>query len=171
VPERVEVPEGLPPDGGALADEDRLILEAATGARRLSRRDLQRIREHVARAGFDPTPDPRGRTAAENHYRKHVEGLREWPDATTREAYLASVQRVILDDRSGVLTSRYQGQWQIAFLRRPEELRGPRGTDWVVVEYRVGLGYWVTAFQPRDLERDFLRRPAREEIRWLRRRT
>jgi hypothetical protein len=71
-------------------DEDRLILEAASGARRLSRRELQRIREHVARAGFDPAVY-RGRTAAERHYAKHAIGRQEWPDRTTLARYAESI--------------------------------------------------------------------------------
>lgn len=40
--------------GGALSSADRLILEVANGARRLTPGELQQVLEHVARAGFDP---------------------------------------------------------------------------------------------------------------------
>lgn len=37
-------------------EKARLIREAATGARRLSRAELQEVLAHVAQAGFDPAP-------------------------------------------------------------------------------------------------------------------
>uniref|UniRef100_A0A7C2WCB5 Uncharacterized protein n=1 Tax=Thermorudis sp. TaxID=1969470 RepID=A0A7C2WCB5_9BACT len=156
---------------GAVSRADALILEAATGVRELTHAELQEVLAHVAQAGFDPRPDKRGRTNAEAHYRKHVERFREWPPGTTLEAYLQSARRVILDPRSSVFTSRYAGYWQLAVIRRADELRGPGGSDWVVVEYRVELGHWTTVFQPRDLEHDFLYATKREHLRWLRRRS
>lgn len=128
---------------------------------------MRNVREHIAQAGFDPVPDRRGRTAAERHFRKHVEQLKEWPEGTTLRGYLDSARRVILDTQSNLLVSRYQGFWQIAAVRSSGDLRGPHGSDWVVVEYRLGLGQWVTAYQPDDLEQDFLKASPRQEIRWL----
>lgn len=46
--------QSAPIAGGVLSQADQLILEAATGARRLSRQDLQEVLEHGAQAGFDP---------------------------------------------------------------------------------------------------------------------
>jgi hypothetical protein len=169
-----------------LPDADRLILEAATGARRLSQAELQRVLEHVAQAGFDPAPNVlatglsgvewqghilAGRdriTSAERHYLRHVVVRGEWPTWTRFDEYLASIRVVISDAQSGVLTSRYQQQWQFSVVRRSQDLRGPGGHDWILVEYRVGIGYWVTAYQSREGLR-VLRDPSREEMRWLRR--
>ena len=149
---------------------DQLILEAATGARRLSRQELQEVLEHVAQAGFEPTPDRRGRTAAEKHFQKHVVRLQEWPPGTSQDDYLSSARRVLLSPQSSVFTSRYKGSWQLAAIGSSGDDRGPQGSDWIVVEYRVGLSYWVTVFQPIDVYRDVLQHPDREMVRWLRRR-
>ncbi|MBI4492882.1 MAG: hypothetical protein HY690_08835 [Chloroflexi bacterium] len=174
--------------GSALPWADHLILEAATGARELSPDELQQVLEHVAQAGFDPAPNVpavglagvvwegralKGRdriTNAERHYLRHVNLGHEWPAGTSLKAYLASIQAVITDGRSGVATSRYQGQWQLTVVRRSQDLRGPDGFEWILVDYRVVIGYWVTAYQPRDGLR-VLHSPGRGDVRWLRRPT
>lgn len=166
---------------------NRLILDAATGARRLTPEELRSIIEHVAQAGFDPTEREqaggrlagiewqgqtiRGRdwlSPSEAHYLRHVVVQREWPVGTTLQGYLDSIAQVITDRRSGVVTSQYQGAWQLAILRRSHELRGSEGAAWILVDYRVALGRWVTAFQPRE-GLAVLRRPERGGVRWLRR--
>lgn len=173
-----------------MSEADRLIL-AATEARRLSPQELRHVLAHVAQVGFDPAPNVQARglagrewqgrilrgsdriTSAERHYLRHVVVLREWPDGTSLEDYLASIREVILDPRSGVFTSRFlragrEPHWQFGVVRRSEAFRGPGGHDWILVDYRVGVGYWVTAYQ---LEQDLrgLRDPNRLERRWLRR--
>lgn len=169
--------------GRPLSAIDRLILEAATGARRLPRSELLQVRAQVARAGFAPGAQARaggalagilwqGRpltgsdrlTPAEVHYLRHVVLKREWPNGTTLQDYLHGIAEVVLDPTSGVLTSRYYGAWQLTF--DSGRLRGPEGYEWVLVDYRVELGHWVTPFQPGQglLE---LRSPQREEVRWL----
>jgi hypothetical protein len=171
--------------GGGPSDADRLILEAATGARQLTEDELQSVLQHVAQAGFSPLRDVlatglsgltwqghvlAGRdrlTAAEYHYLRHVVVHREWPDGTQLPAYLSSIRRTILDPRSGLLLSRYHGQWQFTIVRRSGVFRGPAGFDWILVDYRIGLGHWVTAFQPRD-GLGVLRSPRRESLQWLR---
>ena len=172
--------------GGALSDEDQLILEAATGVRSLAPDELIRVRGHVAAAGFDPARNVlaagltgeiwEGRiltgrdriTSAARHYLRHVVRGQEWPAGTTLAAYEESVRGLLLDPRSGVLTSRYDQQWQIGVLRRSGELRGGQGFEWTLVEYRVGVGYWVTAYQPREGLRVLLS-SRRSDVRWLRR--
>lgn len=172
---------------GSSGEVERLIVEAATGVRRLTEDELQRVLAHVARAGFDPAPTARaggrlaglswrGRTlkgadrltSAEVHYLRHVVAKAEWPRGTTFDEYLASVRAAIPDARNGVLTSKYQGAWQLAILCRSGNLRGPDGFDWILVDYRVGFGHWVTVFQPASglLE---LQSPRRSDLRWLRR--
>jgi hypothetical protein len=167
-------------------DFDRLILEAATGARQLTPEELQRVLGHVAAAGFDPSAleRARGRLAgqiwrgvrlaagtmlspAEAHYLRHVVVGQEWPSGLSLQEYVESVRSVILDPSSGVAVSRYQGTWQLSVLRRSQSLRGPHGNEWVLVEYRVATGHWVTAFQPTS-GLLVLQDPSRTDVRWLR---
>lgn len=124
----------------------RLIVEAATGARRLSLDELQRILEHVAQAGFDADAREQaggrltgvrwqGRTIkgrdwlrpVEAHYLRHVVVRREWPTGTTLQDYVDGIARVIVDRRSGVLIGQYQGAWQLTVLRRSYKVRGVDG--------------------------------------------
>lgn len=164
-----------------------LIAEAATGTRRLTPDELRRVLEHVAQAGFDPTPHARaggrltgvqwqGRilrgsdwlTSAEAHYLRHVTANNEWPTGTTMDDYISSIRRVILDRHSGVILSHYQGAPQLTVVRESGVLRGPSGAPWVLVDYRIGLSYWMTAFQP-PAGLSVLRSSDRENIQWLRR--
>ena len=170
-----------------MAEADRLILEAATGARCLTPAEFQQVLDHVAQAGFDPTVrekargdlagiEWRGRVLrgndrlppAERHYLKHAVKDREWPDGTTLDQYVESLRSVILDPGSGVFTSQYQGTWQIGIIRDSRELRGLNGHEWVLVEYRLATGHWVTAYQPEQGLQD-LEGPRRSDLRWLRR--
>ena len=146
---------------------DLLIVEAATSARQLTDEELQQIVDHVERAGFDPAIRV-GQTAAMRHFSKHVEKQQEWPQGTTLELYLESVRAVVRDPQSGIFTSRYQGAWQLGIVRRTGDLRGLRGFDWVLVEYRVAIGLWVTAYQAAEGLNE-LASPQRTEVRWLRR--
>jgi hypothetical protein len=169
------------------AEAGRLILEAATGARQLSADELQQVSEHVAQAGFDPDAREtvRGRLAGlawkgrtltgsdrlsplEVHYLWHVVQLQEWPAGTTLEAYAESIRRVVLDPTSGVFIHRFYGAWQVGIIRESRDLRGPRGREWTLVQYRVSLGHWVTAFQPRAGLAE-LSKPQWSDLRWLRR--
>jgi hypothetical protein len=173
--------------GSALSRADQLILEAATGARRLSRQELQEVLEHVAQAGFDPNARERARgelagvtwrgqvlqgssmlLPAERHYVKHVLVRQEWPEGTTLNDYLESIRAVILDPSSGVAVGRYLGtSWQLTVVRRSGQLRGLKGRDWILVDYRIETGHWVTAYQfaldPRQQVAQ-----ERSDVRWLR---
>lgn len=170
------------------AAANRLILEAATGARELSTEELQRVLEHVAQAGFFPAPNAKaggrlagltwqGRTLlgrdrlppAEVHYLAHVVVGQEWPAGTTLATYLESIRDVILDPRSGILTSRLYGEWQLGVVRRSGPLRGPQGYEWLMVEYRLSIASLATAHQLRAGLSAITRSPNRREVRWLRR--
>lgn len=105
---------------------------------------------------------------AEAHYLYHVVKQQEWPVGTSLADYVDSIQRVILDPSGRMFTNRYVGQWSLGIIRESRDLRGPGGYDWVLVQYRVGYGYWATAFQPAD-GLDELRKPDWSDIRWLRR--
>lgn len=172
-----------------MAETDRLILEAAAGVRVLAEDELQHILAYVVQAGFDPATRERvrGRLAGvvwrahvlrghdrlppvETHYLWHVVGREEWPAGTTIVQYVESIGRAILDPMSGVFTSQYQGAWQLGIAGGTSGIRGPRGGDWLLVEYRIAMGHWVTAYQPKDDVRTALmRNPRRSDVRWLRR--
>ena len=165
---------------------DPLISEAAAGGRQVNDTELQELLEHVAQAGFAPgvTERTRGRLSgvvwkgavltgremlppAEVHFLWHVVVRQEWPRRTALDEYLASIRTVILDPTSRVFVCRYQSVWQLGTVRESRELRGPRGHDWVLVQYRVGWGHWVTAFQP-EQGLDELLKPQWSDVRWLR---
>jgi hypothetical protein len=171
----------------AAAEAHQLILEAATGTRDLSDDELQRVLEQVAQAGFFPAPNAKaggrlagltwqGRTLtgrdrvppAEVHYLAHVVVGQEWPLGTTLADYLDSIHGVILDPRSGVLTSRLYGEWQLAVVTRSGPLRGPQGYEWLMVEYRVSITSWATAHQLREGLSAITQSPNRQGVRWLR---
>jgi hypothetical protein len=82
--------------------------------------------------------------------------------------YAESIAAVIRDPASAAYMSRYGGAWQLGVIRRSGALRGPGGYDWLLVEYRLETGHWVTAYQPRDRLR-FLGAPERTDLLWLRR--
>lgn len=169
-------------------DPDRLILEFATGSRPVTESELANILEHVAHAGFDPTPNAmaggrlagltwqgrvlRGRdrlSSAEVHYLRHVAVRGEWPTGTSLEQYLHSARTVIGDPATGVLVSRYDKvYWQLTAVRLSGDLKGPQGYDWVAVEYRLETGYWVTAYQPEGGLAGITGNPRRQEQQWLR---
>ena len=155
-----------------LPAADALIVEAATGVRRLTGRELQLIRRHVADAGFDPmttlpadarvvglTPlgglaplqlgDPV--PAAELHYLRHVVSQQEWPVGTSRADYIRSARDLALDSRTGVLISEYRDYgWHVAVVGRSRGLQGPQGYPLMLVEYRVTTGHWGTVLQLRQ---------------------
>lgn len=98
---------------------------------------------------------------------RHVAVGREWPDGTAPQGYIDSIRGVVLAPSSGVLTSRYQGAWQVTIVGKSNHLKGPLGYDHVFVEYRCSLGYWITAYQPRDGLNE-LSLPVRSDLLWHR---
>lgn len=185
------LPFGL--DGGSgetegPEDPNNPITQAAAGSRELARDELTRILEHVARAGFDPNARERARGALagvewpsgdiltgrsllppkDRHYLLHVREREEWPEGTSPEDYVESIRRVVRDPSSGAFTNRYRGASSLGIVRASRELRGPKGYEWILVQYRVETGHWTTAFQPVD-GLDELAKPEWSDIRWLRR--
>ena len=187
------VAEQTRPDAG---DEERavhrLILAAATDPNwQLTEEELARIVRHIAGAGFDPHALERARgnlvghtrpgggdvergdrlPPAEIHYLRHCVARQEWPPETTLADYIADSAAVIRDPTSRLFASRYQGTWQCGAIGRNRSRRGPRGHDWIVVDYRLVTGFWATSYQwaygpdgladPQVDER-------REALRWLR---
>ncbi|MGE5591417.1 MAG: hypothetical protein ACM3ZA_12500 [Bacillota bacterium] len=167
---------------GGVHPVDRLIQELANTGREVAPAELRQIREHAAAAGFPPTLSAAGGrvaglqwqgralsgsdrlSAAEKHYLEHAVHRREWPEGTTLEDYLRSIRQVVLDESTWVALTRYKGTLQASFLRHSDDLRGPDGEEWVLVEYRTGLGHIVTAYQPRP---STMREIEGRVIRWL----
>ncbi len=172
-----------------FSDAERLIFEAAATARRLTREDLQQIIEYVTKAGFDPDAGEKagGRLAgmywqghtlrggdrlppAEVHYLRHVVRNREWPDDTTLEEYIQSIQEVILNPDAYIFTSYYEDrEWQLGFIAPSGSWRGDAGGDWILVEYRLSTGHWVTAYQFSGEYDRVARVSKRSNVVWLRR--
>jgi hypothetical protein len=162
-----------------------LIAELLESGREATDAEIRQLRDHVAQAGFDPDARERvrgrgagiiwrGRTLrgrdtlppAEAHYVRHVLSETEWPDGTTIGEYLRSVTQIVLDDRSGVFLSRYQGKLQVGFIGRSRQWKGVRGEDWILVEFREQLGHITTAYQLESPE-NITVHPQRSAMRWL----
>jgi hypothetical protein len=146
-----------------------LIRDAAAGARVLTPGEIQEVLGHVAAAGFDPAAREAARgplrgliwdgqpltastriPADARHWLLHVRVSREWPDGTTLSGYVRSLQSVVLDPESGVFVNSYKGELSLGVIRNSHDLRGPGGYAWVLVQYRVATGHWITGFQPAD---------------------
>ncbi|MCX6023511.1 MAG: hypothetical protein NTZ05_17620 [Chloroflexi bacterium] len=162
---------------------DRLII-AAAGGRTLDTAELRFVREHVAQAGFSPGQTARasglsgmvwqGRvlrggdriTAADYHYLDHVVKREEWPLGTSLDDYVHSIRTTVSDPNSGVAVSYYRGFLQLSVIGNSGAFRGHGGFDWIVVEYRSDIGYWVTAFQP-HAGLEVFRHMDRSALQWL----
>jgi hypothetical protein len=163
------VAEQTRPDAG---DEERavhrLILAAATDPeQRLTEEEIARIVRHIAGAGFDPNARERARGTivnrprpgggivqtgerlppAEIHFLRHCIVQEERPPGTTLPDYLADCVAIVRDPRSRLFASRYQGVWQCGAIGPNPVPRGPRGHEWIIVDYRLMLGFWTTAYQ------------------------
>ena len=165
---------------------DDLIRIAGMGLRELSSKEIDRICEYVSRVGFNPHARSRvsqrmvgilwqGRMihagqelpSDEWHFIKHVLIQREWPENTSFEEYLESLRSVIASEVNGIMISRYQGRYrQLAFIGKSGPYKGAGGNNYILIEYRVGYGHWITGFQPVDLARQL--EEYRDEIRWIR---
>lgn len=158
----------------------------AVAAGRISEANLDLVLWHVAEVGFALHTRERvcgrltgtvweGRTLkgsdmlppAEVHYLWHVVRRREWPEGTSLAEYIESLRTVVLDATSGIVLGHYQGALQLGVVRESRELRGPDGHAWVVVQYRVGYGHWVTGYQP-EAGLDEFAKPQWSDVLWLR---
>ncbi|MEZ0396822.1 MAG: phage minor head protein [Anaerolineales bacterium] len=176
---------GAAKDAGQYSVSD-LIRIAGLGLRELNDDELQRIVEKITKAGFNREhsslvkPEMAGifwggkylkvgerLPTDEWHFVKHVLVRQEWPEGTSLTGYLDSLRAVIRNPESGIMISKYQGiYWQVAFIMQSGEYRGVGGGDFILVEYRDGYGFWITGFQPVDLQRQL--QSYRSDIRWLR---
>lgn len=165
---------------------DELIKVTGLGLRDLSGEEIEKIVQHVARAGFDSAGQEKvgGRLAdlswngktlkgsdflppGEAHYLRHVVAKREWPTDTTIEDYIESNRSIIRDKQTEIFVSKFSGTWQIGFVGESRKWRGPEGGEFVIIEYRVDTKHWITAFQPENIE-EILNQKRRSKLRWLR---
>jgi hypothetical protein len=167
-------------------DVHRLILTLIQTGRYPTGAELEAIRWHVAQASFDPAvafpADPRivglrrsngtlvrlddPIPTGELHYLRHVVRQAEWPPGTTQEQYEVSLAHLASGLRVDILLREVAHfGWHVTIVGRSGNRRGPLGSAWMIVEYRVSDGHWVTGYQPRDGLLFALRRPRR---RWLR---
>jgi hypothetical protein len=100
------------------------------------------------------------------HYLKHVMVNCEWPKSTSVDQYIESLHEVIIDPKSEVLISKYHDYWQISFVGESGKWQGENGFSHILVEYRVKYGYWVTGFQPEDLQKQLIMN--RSDLKWIR---
>jgi hypothetical protein len=168
------------------SDADRLILNLIQTGRYPTGAELEAIRWHIAQAGFDPSvtspadhrvvglrrangaltrlddPIP----TAELHYLRHVVRQAEWPPGTTQAQYEEGLASLAASLQVGILLREVAHfGWHVTIVGRSGSRRGPLGSAWMIVEYRVSDGHWVTGYQPRDGLLFAIRRPRR---RWLR---
>jgi hypothetical protein len=165
---------------------DDLVLDIVEGRRPPTGHDLEAIRWQVAQAGFGTTAsraaDDRliGQRrldgsaihpgdflpTSELHYLRHVVVQEEWPSWTTPTVYEWCLRSLALDPRAGILLRQIAHfGWHITMVGRSGRWKGRLGSDWMVVEYRVAEGHWVTGYQPRD---GLLFANRRLRRRWLR---
>jgi hypothetical protein len=106
--------------------------------------------------------------SAEAHYLRHVAVQQEWPAGLTLTEYIESIRDVIRDPASGAALSLLSGEWHLTVVRRSGALRGPQGHEWLMVDYRVSMRSWMTAYQMRHGLSEIMRSAHRQGIRWLR---
>lgn len=162
---------------------DDLIRIAGIGLRDLTSDELQSVVAHVASAGFDPNGLERcgGRLSGlvwngkvlkgsdllppgEAHYLRHVVAQGEWPEGTTLSEYYQSLERVVRDENSKILVSKFGDEWQIGFLG--EKISGTK-YNYLWVDYRASEQHWMSGLQIEDLDQ-FLLKSGRTILKWLR---
>ena len=171
------------------------LMEGSRGP--LSETEIGRLGAGVAKAGFFPRRNVRARglgarhegevlygapmhrdrmlTPLEQHHLRHVVDGNEWPEGTGKNQYAGELRRVVTSPGSGVFVSTYYERGlQIGFYGPSGDSQGAEGKPFIAVEYRVkfdeeSFGHWVTGHQVE--ENEFLNRPARSEVVWIRRPT
>lgn len=163
-----------------------LVLDRAEQQGDLTSEEVTRVRDHMAEVGFDPSARTRAGGRLQNllingqpistatslpvgvaHYVRHAIIGEEWPPSTTSAQYFASLKEVIRNPRGGIFLDQLLGTWELTFVAPSGDWRGPNGSDWIIVGYRVNYGYWVTGFQPRDGLEYLTQDPGRLHQRWL----
>ncbi len=106
---------------------------------------------------------------AEAKFLKHVVDRREWPDGTTVEMFMDSLERVVRNASGGVYLERDAGEWKLTFVARSGGWRGDGGGSHIVVVFIPTKGLWVTGYQPAGGLRQIERIGKLAGGRWLRR--
>lgn len=164
---------------------DRLILELAESRREATDEEIQRIREHVAGAGYQPGSMTKagsriaglvweGETIRSSHrldnalvhYLRHVVAQDEWPPGTTVAEYVANLRSVVEDPNGGILLTHPFGAWLLTFVSESHDPEHFNGRQWIAVGYGVDYGYWMTGYRPRSGLAYFMPK-ADEGERWL----
>lgn len=176
--------------GGDYSQADLLTLVAASEGRAFTPQEERYVRQSIAEAGYDPYAtervrvglagtDHRGRllshgqeiSTEDRHDATHVVAEEQWPAGTSKEDYLASAREVVLDPKTRILYSRrpYPGgnRRHLGFIRQSGELRGPGGSQWMFVEYRLETGHWMTAHQRPEGPEDIEAENRREDTLWM----
>lgn len=174
---------GVAGNAGNYSADD-LIRVAGLELRELTPSEVNRIVEKIGELGLchDPIQKVDNSTAGlvwkgkalqigemvspeEAHYLKHVMVREEWPEETTLDEYVSSLRQVIENPNSSIFISKYDGNWQIGFIGESGKWQGSKGHKFILVEYRVKYGYWVTGFQPEFIEKQIIQK--RETILWI----
>lgn len=171
-------------DGAAIAA---LIEDFGDSGREATTEELLRLRSylatHVLRRSSLTRDDElaglpwRGRILgpgdllprAEAKFLKHVVDRREWPDATTVEMFVDSLERAVRNASGGVYLERDAGDWKLTFVARSGAWRGDGGGSHIVVVFIPAKGLWVTGYQPAGGLRQIERGGKLAGGRWLRR--
>ncbi len=167
-------------------DANDLIRAVSASDRPVTETELNRILDHVARAGFDEHAREAARGPLRGqmwqgqpvigntrlpptvrHWLLHVQVKREWPLGTSLAGYVDSLRQVVLDPDSGVFVNTYSGEISLGIMRESRDLRGPDGYGWILVRYRVATGHWTTGFQP-EAGLDEVSKSDWGHVRWLR---
>jgi hypothetical protein len=127
----------------------RLVRELgeAGGARRITAGELAQLRDFFGRRVLRSYVDAyiRGK------YDEHVIERQEWPTDTPPEEYLDSLRETVLDARSSIYLTIYDGDsdWSIYFVSSVRRAgRGPFGSDRLFVAFNAERHFLITGFQP-----------------------
>lgn len=130
--------------------------------------EIRMVRDVVARRGYDPAGTKRtlgrmtGQTwsggiiaagdaipTAERDFILHARINQEWPTGTSLNEFIESLRSAVLDPDGGVfLAPSSRGGYELTFIARKANLRGPSGSGWILVGYEVDDGWWMAGFQP-----------------------
>ncbi len=162
--------------------------------RDLDEREREIVRDRVVGSGFPPREEAapgrlwgltyQGHTYGPGdreltgtlHYLDHAVRERQWPDGTSEIQYYRDIEAVVFDESSRMFVSWFRDE--ATGLYRPqlgiigqtdEDMRGPGGASELIVEYRLDVRGWATAFQLEDAERRVRYQEAagrRRNLRW-----
>lgn len=165
---------------------DELVEDLLLTGRDITDSELHDLRRVVAAAGFSPDAVTRAgpklsgmvwgtRSLRSNdwvpndiqHYLLHVVVHQEWPVGTSLDEYVESLRDAVLREDGPVALDERFGVHRLSMYGRSGRWRGPFGSEWIMVGYNIGYGYWATGFQP-DVEHFRVQQREGTGRRWLR---